>query len=124
MKKAILVFLLATTAMPLQSMAAAGDFLLRARAITVNPGESSSLPLGVDNAVIPALDFTCFVTDNIALELILATSRHDVSLSGANIGKVSLLPCRSIRIRYRSASPGGRRSCQAPHRNISSAGPR
>lgn len=92
MKKNILAFLLAITALPLQTIAAEGDFLIRARAITVNPSESSTLPLGVDNAIVPELDFTYFVTGNVAVELILATSRHNVSLSGANIGKVSLLP--------------------------------
>ena len=41
----------------------------------------------------PEVDFTWFVTDNIALELIAATTRHDVSHNIAgSLGKVSLLP--------------------------------
>ena len=92
MTKKILLFLIAITAMPLQTIAAEGDLLVRARAITINPAEKSTLPLGVDNQIVPELDFTYFLTNNFALELILGTSRHGVSLSGASIGKTSLLP--------------------------------
>jgi outer membrane protein len=44
--------------------------------------------------VVPEVDFTYFVTDNIALELIAGTTRHDVSHTptGIDLGKVSLLP--------------------------------
>jgi Outer membrane protein W len=69
-----------------------GDWLVRARAISVQPQESSSLGLGVDNAVVPEVDFSYFVTKNVALELILGTSRHEVSLGSTSLGKVSVLP--------------------------------
>ena len=92
MNKKILFVLLAITSIPLQSFAAEGDLLVRVRAITVNPSESSTLPLAVDDQVTPEIDFTYFLTNNIAMELILATTRHDVTLSGASIGKISLLP--------------------------------
>jgi len=69
-----------------------GDWLVRARALSIQPQESSTLGLGVDNAVIPEVDFSYFVTKNVALELILATSRHEVSLGSSSLGKVSVLP--------------------------------
>jgi len=67
-----------------------GDVLVRARAIIVAPTEDSSgiepgFPddeVSVTNSVTPEVDFTYFVTDNIGLELIAATSKHDVKGKG------------------------------------------
>ena len=64
-----------------------GDWLVRTRAILVAPTEDSSgiepaFPndeVSVSNSFAPELDFTYFVTDNIGLELILATSKHDIN---------------------------------------------
>ena len=85
----------------------AGDILIRARGLAVLPQENGKLKLNgatdigeanVGNDYIPELDFSYFITDNIALELIAGTSRHKVtgSLNGlgnsVDIGKVSLLP--------------------------------
>lgn len=82
----------------------AGDIIVRARALAVMPQEKADVhtPGGflgtasVDNAYIPEVDFSYFVTNNIALELIAGTSRHtvnaDTALGHVNVGKVSLLP--------------------------------
>ncbi len=79
----------------LQSAAAEqGDWLVRLRGIVVAPTENSSgvLPafpdgeVGVENAVVPELDFTYFITNNIGAELILATSPHDLQGEGALAG--------------------------------------
>lgn len=64
-----------------------GDWLVRGRVILVSPTEETSgvqpaFPndeVSVDDAVVPELDFTYFVRDQWALELILATSPHDIS---------------------------------------------
>ena len=64
-----------------------GDVLVRTRAIMVAPTEDSSgieptFPsdeVSVSNSFAPELDFTYFVTDNIGLELILATTKHDIN---------------------------------------------
>ncbi len=72
----------------------AGDWLIRARAIGVIPQESSTIDVAgtlggeakVDNSVMPELDFTYFFTQNIAAELILATTRHDVKAIGSAAG--------------------------------------
>lgn len=93
MNKGLLVLSVAVALTPLTSIAAQGDLLVRARVIQVAPSESSALNLGVSTETVPELDFSYFVSPNVALELILATSRHEVSLSsGASLGKVSLLP--------------------------------
>lgn len=85
----------------------AGDLLVRLRGLYVTPNESSSLSVGgaditgkakVDDQVVPELDFSYFFTDNIAAELILATTNHDVKADGTplgasvDLGDVWLLP--------------------------------
>jgi len=79
----------------------AGDFLIRGRVLGVVPDEDvkSGTLSGegkVDNDVIPELDFSYFVTNNIAFELIAGTSKHDVSWNtgsaDVNLGSVRLLP--------------------------------
>lgn len=76
-----------------------GDLLVRLRGIVVAPTENTSdvLPafpggsVDVDNAVVPELDFTYFLTDNIGAELILGTSPHDLHGTGTleGLGKVA-----------------------------------
>lgn len=103
-------------------MAEAGDIVVRLRATHVAPDESSDLgkqtdkvygagtaaavygsagaELKVDSNTIPELDFSYYITKNIAAELILAVgTRHDVSVSGSGgllnkrgLGSVNLLP--------------------------------
>lgn len=85
----------------------AGDVLVRLRGIYVTPDESSTLSVGgatvpgeasVEDQFVPELDFTYFFTDNIAAELILATTPHDVDAVGSplgasvDLGDVWLLP--------------------------------
>ncbi len=73
-------------------------WLIRGRLINVIPDESNGLlggapaALSADDAIMPELDFTYFFNDNIAAELILAVSPHDVKLGGAVISEVLLLP--------------------------------
>ena len=75
-------------------------WIVRFRAINVMPDEDSSttgLPAGTkvraDFALTPELDFTYFFTDHMAAELILATSRHEMSTSnGVDLGDVWILP--------------------------------
>lgn len=67
--------------------AEAGDWLVRTRAIWVSPTESSSgiepaFPddrVGVGGDVMPELDFTYFATKNVGVELILGTTKHNVT---------------------------------------------
>jgi outer membrane protein len=72
---------------------AQAQFMVRGRLLNIAPQESSSpLNLGVSNEVTPELDFSYFFTPNVAVELILATQRHDVSNNGVKIGTVKHLP--------------------------------
>ncbi|MDH4151054.1 MAG: outer membrane beta-barrel protein [Betaproteobacteria bacterium] len=73
--------------------AAQGDWLGRARVININPDASSSaLNLDASTETTLELDFSYFLTGNVALELILATKKHGITSAGAPIGDVSLLP--------------------------------
>ncbi len=69
----------------------AGDILVRLRGIGVIPTDKSdglqpnltTSGLEAQPISVPELDFTYMVTDNIGLELILATSPHDLDVTGA-----------------------------------------
>ncbi|MCP4247605.1 MAG: OmpW family protein, partial [bacterium] len=81
--------------------AAQGDWLIRLRGISVDPSSSSGpvttngAPIAgsgvtVDDDIQPELDITYMVADNWGLELILASSNHDVFGNGslAAFGKI------------------------------------
>lgn len=84
----------------------AGDFLIRLRGIGVIPDENGELSIGgnsipgdveIDDTFVPELDFSYFLSDKVALELILATNPHDVEavgtpLGNADLGEAQLLP--------------------------------
>jgi len=79
-------------------------WMIRLRGIGVIPDEDSSdwniggsPDLSIDDAVVPELDISYFFTKNIALELILAVTPHDIDAEGSiastgEIGDVWLLP--------------------------------
>ncbi|CAG0995442.1 Outer membrane protein W [Methylophilaceae bacterium] len=118
MKKTMLAVALAATFTPHFAFAEAGDFVVRLRAVNVSPNEDSKLgktvngalgatvmtpsaDLKVNDNIIPELDFSYYITKNIAAELILALgTKHDVRVSGdalttvtdQKLGSVDLLP--------------------------------
>lgn len=122
MKKIALAALVAAAFAPSLALAEAGDFVVRLRATHVAPNEDSKLgqqsaatygagiatalygstsaELKVDSNTIPELDFSYYITKNIAAELILALgTRHDVKTSSIGaamtstaLGSVNLLP--------------------------------
>ena len=66
---------------------------VRLRGLAVKPNESAKIKTiggGVDisNSFIPEVDFTYFFTKNIAAELILGTTKHDVHTTGSDISAV------------------------------------
>jgi outer membrane protein len=85
--------MLAMAALQPALAAEAGDWMIRLRAINVNPNDDSSAVTGiagsevsVDDDTVPELDISYMFTDNFGLELILATSTHRVSGEGAIAG--------------------------------------
>lgn len=80
----------------------AQNWQVRLRGISVQPNEKSTIDViggnaNVSNSYIPEVDFTYFFNKNIAAELILGTTKHNVnaentSLGNVNLGSVWLLP--------------------------------
>ncbi|WP_294825022.1 OmpW family outer membrane protein [uncultured Flavobacterium sp.] len=63
---------------------------VRVRGVAVTPAESASIGIiggdaDISGTFIPELDFTYFFTENIAAELILGISKHDVKTTGSDI---------------------------------------
>lgn len=111
MFKSKYVFLaLATALMGTTALATEGNpWQVRGRILGVYPDESGDLSVGgtalaggvdIDAGYVPELDITYFFTENLAAELILGVTPHDVTatnvgaVGGANVdlGDVTLLP--------------------------------
>lgn len=97
MKKMILTSLVLLTLTSTSAFAKQGDLIVRGRVIDVVPavsstGTLSAVNVDLNSAVVPELDFTYMLTNNIGTELILGTSRHKMSSSLGVLGKVSALP--------------------------------
>jgi outer membrane protein len=122
MKKSLILLAVVATLVPSLAMAEQGDIVVRLRATDVSPDTSSKLgsttassgitgsladaigpnsALEVDSNIIPEIDFSYYITKNIAAELILATgTRHDVKAvntvvspnAAVGLGSVNLLP--------------------------------
>ena len=99
MMKSVLVALIAVASS--QALAQESPWLVRARAVHIEPDNTSS-PVGgvgaadtikVENKTIPELDITYFFTPHLAAELILTyPQKHNVSLNGTEIGSFKHLP--------------------------------
>jgi outer membrane protein len=73
----------------------AGDFLVRAKMSVVHPFEEATIrPTGgtlhVDTIMTPAVDFTYFLQDNIAVEFIPAILQHHAKITGSRVGDKNL----------------------------------
>ena len=67
----------------------------RFRWVSVMPNESATIEtiggdVEISKSFIPELDFTYYFTENIAAELILGTTNHDVKAVGTALGDVNL----------------------------------
>ena len=101
MKKTAAILALAALGLASQAFAQQSPWQIRARAVNLNPADKSD-PVGgtgpadqitVSNKTIPEVDITYFLSPNLAAELILTyPQKHDVALSGTNIGTFKHLP--------------------------------
>ena len=75
---------------------------------TINPAGPLVADIDIDDSVVPEIDFTYFFTPNIAAELILAVTPHDVSGTGALLGALGdawlLPPILTLQYHF---TPGG-----------------
>ena len=84
------------------ALAEQGDWQFRVRAITVQPDEGANIEaiggdVDIETSVVPEFDISYFFTDNIAAELILGVTPHDVmavdtAVGDLDLGDVTLLP--------------------------------
>lgn len=68
---------------------------VRLRGVGVIPNESATIgtiggDVSIHNTFIPELDFTYFFTKNIAAELILGTSKHNVNTIGSDLRAIGM----------------------------------
>ncbi|MYM29589.1 outer membrane protein [Duganella sacchari] len=101
MSKSLAAVLAALTLMSGNAFAEESPWLVRARAVHLDPADKSDAlggvgktdRIGVSSKTIPEVDISYFFTKNIAAELILTyPQKHDVTLDGAKIGTVKHLP--------------------------------
>jgi len=99
MMKSVVVALIAVAAS--QAMAQESPWLVRARAVYIDPdnkstpvaGSGASDRIDVETKTIPELDISYFFTPNFSAELILTyPQKHKVRLDGAEIGSFKHLP--------------------------------
>lgn len=86
---------MAVTGFSAPAFADAGDWQFRLRAITVQPDEGADIAtiggdVDIDTSVVPEFDITYFFSDNIAAELILGVTPHDVTAVGTSVGDLDL----------------------------------
>ncbi|UNY97277.1 outer membrane beta-barrel protein [Zhouia spongiae] len=68
---------------------------MRLRFISVTPNESANIEaiggdVSISSSYVPELDFTYFITENWAAELILGTTNHDVEAKNTSVGNIDL----------------------------------
>ena len=97
-KKALISAMVAAAALgaSVSAQAAGGDWLLRVHGMNLAfDNGQNSLPVRVeaDDRVIPEFDFSYFITDNFAMELVLTYPQTvDIAVGGAHAGSVKALP--------------------------------
>ncbi|MFO1192579.1 MAG: OmpW family outer membrane protein [Rhodoferax sp.] len=82
-------------AAPVAVQAQEGPWLVRVRAVNLDPrnSDSTGLGLGINNKTIPEVDISYFFTPNIAAELVLTVpQKQTVSSNGVAIGSLRHLP--------------------------------
>ena len=79
----------------LSTQVMAADWIVRGRGIIVSPDASSSgvlSQLDAESNFTAEIDITRFLSPNWGLELILATTTHEITSAGSSLGSVTLLP--------------------------------
>jgi outer membrane protein len=87
--------------------AAAGETVLRLKAIQVEPDVSGDIPgADVDGATGGEVGITGFLSDHWAIDLGVGTTKHDVLFNSANAGSLKLMPVNLL-LQYHFAPEAG-----------------
>ena len=84
-----------TLTAPVVAQAQEGPWMVRVRAVNLDPAntDSTGLGLAINSKVIPEVDISYFFTPNIAAELVLTVpQKHTIRSNGAAIGSLKHLP--------------------------------
>lgn len=98
MKKLCLALLAAAAFVPAAQAQSAGDIVVRARVVNIDPANQDDIAItdvSISKKTIPEVDFSYFLSPNLAAELILTyPQKHDVSSTahGGKIGTLKHLP--------------------------------
>lgn len=101
MQKSAAAIILVSLGMFAGNAMAETPWLVRARAVHLDPADKSdpvggvgaSDRIGVSSKTIPEVDISYFFSPNVSAELVLTyPQKHDVSLDGANVGTFKHLP--------------------------------
>jgi len=105
----------AVLALTTPALADPGDILVRIRGVAVVPDVTDNfapIKVSADSQIVPEIDGTYFLTNNIAVELIAATTKHIVRETGipgiptnSMLGSVWLLP-PTLTVQYHFAPQG------------------
>ena len=72
----------------------AGDWLVVAKIANLNPSVKSKVSIGgfvdADFDTFPLLDLRYFLSDHLAIEAIVGTTKHEVGVRGTELGDVNL----------------------------------
>ncbi|MGO3238241.1 MAG: OmpW/AlkL family protein [Psychroflexus halocasei] len=101
MKKLVFTFFIALLAIPSVLLAQENDnnsedfsrWQVRVRGVAVIPDPSATIEaiggdVDISDSFIPELDFTYFFTENLAVELILGTTKHEVHTVGSDLSPI------------------------------------
>lgn len=111
MRKPLLILAAAVAALtPLAASAQdTGDWLIRGRALHLDPAnkDSTGLNLSVNSKVFPEVDISYFFTPNFAAELVLTyPQKHDIRSGATKIGTLKHLP-PTLSLQYHVTGLGG-----------------
>lgn len=101
MKKLVFAFFIALLAIPSALLAQENDnnsedfdrWQVRVRGVAVMPDASATIEaiggdVNISDSFIPELDFTYFFTENLAVELILGTTKHEAHTVGSDLSPI------------------------------------
>ncbi|RZS54877.1 OmpW/AlkL family protein [Sphaerotilus mobilis] len=88
--------LAAASLSPVAQAQQAGDLVVRARAVSLDPADKDTIPgteVTVNKKTIPEVDFTYYFSPSLSAELVLTVpQKHDVIQDGTVIGSLKHLP--------------------------------
>jgi outer membrane protein len=94
-RHSILAAVAAAACLPAAQAQDTGNWLVRGRALYLDSAnkDNTGLDLSINNKTFPEVDFTYFVNNNVAVELVLTyPQKHDIRAGGTKIGTLKHLP--------------------------------